>query len=54
MIQEADHLMAEAIRIVAGLYKDGVIAKPKTYAYRLSRSADLPRRSDGRSSRSCS
>lgn len=33
MIAEADHLMAQAIRIVAGLYKDGVIAKPKNYAY---------------------
>jgi len=33
MIKEADHLMAEAIRIVAGLYKDGVIIKPKDYAY---------------------
>ncbi len=33
MVKEADHLMAEAIRIVAALYKDGVLAKPKTYAY---------------------
>jgi hydroxylamine dehydrogenase len=33
MIKEADHLMAEAIRTVAGLYKDGILAKPKTYAY---------------------
>jgi hypothetical protein len=33
MIKEADHLMAEAIRIVAGLYKDGRLARPKTYAY---------------------
>ena len=33
MIQEADRLMAEAIEIVAGLYRDGVIAKPKEYAY---------------------
>ena len=32
MIKEADHLMAEAIRIIAGLYKDGVLAKPKNYA----------------------
>ena len=32
MIQEADRLMAEAIRIIAGLYKDGVLEKPKTYA----------------------
>jgi hydroxylamine dehydrogenase len=33
MIKEADHLMAEAIRIVAGLYKDGILAKPASYAY---------------------
>jgi hypothetical protein len=32
MIQEADRLMAEAIRIVAGLYQDGILAKPPTYA----------------------
>ncbi len=32
MIKEADHLMAEAIRVVAGLYKDGVLAKPKNYS----------------------
>jgi hypothetical protein len=33
MIKAADALMAEAIRIVAGLYKDGLLAKPKSYAY---------------------
>jgi hypothetical protein len=33
MIQEADHLMAQAIRIVTALYKDGVLAKPASYAY---------------------
>jgi uncharacterized CHY-type Zn-finger protein len=33
MIKEADHLMAEAIRVVAGLYKDGILAKPESYAY---------------------
>ncbi|MGB7295476.1 MAG: multiheme c-type cytochrome [Candidatus Aminicenantales bacterium] len=33
MIREVDHLMAEAIRIVAGLYKDGIILKPANYAY---------------------
>jgi hypothetical protein len=33
MIREVDHLMAEAIRIVAGLYKDGIIPKPAGYAY---------------------
>jgi hypothetical protein len=33
MIREADRLMAEAIRIVAELYKDGILAKPKNYTY---------------------
>jgi hypothetical protein len=33
MIREADRLMAEAIRIVAALYKDKIIAKPETYAH---------------------
>ncbi len=33
MVRNADHLMAEAILIVAGLYKDGVLAKPKNYTY---------------------
>lgn len=33
MIREADRLMAEAILIVAGLYKDEILAKPKNYAY---------------------
>jgi hypothetical protein len=33
MIREADHLLAQAIRIVAGLYADGVIEKPESYAY---------------------
>jgi hydroxylamine dehydrogenase len=33
MIKAADSLMAEAIRIVAGLYKDGILPKPATYAY---------------------
>lgn len=32
MIRETDKLMAEAIRIVAALYKDGVVPKPKEYA----------------------
>jgi hydroxylamine dehydrogenase len=31
MIKEADHLMAEAIRTVAGLYQDKLIPKPETY-----------------------
>ena len=33
MIREADRLMAEAIRIVADLYKEGILTKPKNYAY---------------------
>ena len=33
MIQQADRLLAEAIGIVAGLYADGVIAKPESYAH---------------------
>jgi len=33
IIADADHLVAEAIRIVAGLYKDGTLEKPKNYAY---------------------
>jgi hydroxylamine dehydrogenase len=33
MIKEADRLMAEAIRTVAGLYKDGLLPKSQSYAY---------------------
>ena len=33
MIREADCLMAEAIKIVADLYRDGMLKKPKNYAY---------------------
>jgi len=33
MIKEADRLLAEAIEVVAGLYKDGVLPKPASYAY---------------------
>jgi len=33
MIKEADVLMAEAIRIVASLYKDGILKKSDNYAY---------------------
>ena len=32
MIKESDHLMAEAIRVVAGLYQDGSLKKPANYA----------------------
>jgi cytochrome c553 len=33
MIREADLLMAEAILTVAALYKEGILQKPKSYAY---------------------
>ena len=33
LIRDADHLMAEALRTVAALYQDGVIEKPKEYAF---------------------
>jgi hydroxylamine dehydrogenase len=33
MIRDADHMLAEAIRVVAGLYADGTLAKPAGYAY---------------------
>jgi hydroxylamine dehydrogenase len=33
LIKAADRLMAEAIRVVAGLYQDGVLAKPASYAF---------------------
>lgn len=33
MIREADHLLAQAIRIIADLYKDGILSKPESYAY---------------------
>lgn len=33
MIREADHLLAEAIREIAGLYKDGLLQKPAGYAH---------------------
>ena len=33
MIRNADHLMAEGIRVVAGLYRDGIVPKPKNYTY---------------------
>ncbi|MDQ7053409.1 MAG: multiheme c-type cytochrome [candidate division KSB1 bacterium] len=33
MIRAADRLMAEAIRIVAKLYEDGVLKKPENYAH---------------------
>jgi hypothetical protein len=33
MIRDADHLMAEGIRVIAGLYKDGLLPKPASYAY---------------------
>jgi hydroxylamine dehydrogenase len=33
MIRETDRLLAEAIRIISSLYKDGVLAQPEEYAY---------------------
>jgi hydroxylamine dehydrogenase len=33
MIKEADHLLAEAIRIITALYQDKIIPKPESYAY---------------------
>lgn len=33
MIRKADRLLAQAIKIIAGLYKDKVIRQPKEYAY---------------------
>ena len=33
MIRAADRLLAEAIRLVAGLYKDGILKTPPHYAY---------------------
>lgn len=35
MIKEIDHLMADAITTVAGLYKDSILAKPESYAYKF-------------------
>src|SRR5512133_1568062 len=32
LIRDIDHLTAEAIRTVAGLYQDGTLAKPKAYS----------------------
>ena len=32
IIRQADHLLAEAIRVIADLYKDGIIDKPASYA----------------------
>lgn len=33
LIREADHLMAQAIKVVAGLYKDKIIPKPAAYPF---------------------
>ena len=33
LIREADHLLTEAIRIIAALYKDEVLRKPENYSY---------------------
>jgi hypothetical protein len=33
MIRETDRLLAEAIRVISGLYKDGVLENPEYYSY---------------------
>jgi len=33
MIKSVDHLLAEAIRVIAGLYADGVLENPEYYSY---------------------
>ncbi len=33
LIREADHLLAQAIRIIASLYEEDLLAKPEGYAY---------------------
>ena len=33
LIREADHLLAEAIRVIASLYEDGTLEKPEGYAF---------------------
>jgi len=33
MIKNADKLMAEAIRVISGLYKDGILKKSDNYSY---------------------
>jgi len=33
MIKEADHMLAEGIRVVADLYKEGILAKPANYTF---------------------
>ena len=33
LIEQIDHLRAEAIREIVGLYKDGILKKPDSYAY---------------------
>ncbi len=33
MIREVDHLLAQGIRIIADLYKDGMLAQPESYSF---------------------
>ena len=33
MVRESDHLLAQAIRVIAALYQDGILSKPEGYAY---------------------
>ena len=41
IIKEADHLLAEAIQIIASLYQDGILEKPESIPVCLSGFADL-------------
>jgi hydroxylamine dehydrogenase len=33
MIKQADHVLAEAVRSIAALYKEGILQRPKAYTY---------------------
>jgi len=33
MVRETELVLGEAIQIVAALYKDGILQKPKSYTY---------------------
>ncbi len=33
MIREVDYLLGKAIRVIVGLYKDGILKKPENYSY---------------------
>jgi hypothetical protein len=42
MIRDADHLMAEAIEIVAGLYRDGLVQRSKGQRFAYPSVLQLP------------